>query len=479
MLMEGRRSVGLLAAALLLAACADHPAAPGPAAAPDVFPVVSQVEGDDDRPDEAEMLAFARRLPALAGYHVDAGGGLVVSLTDLSQGEAARAMLAGLAARHGGGVRVRPARWSFLQLREWRDALFLPLMEMPGVTLLDLDEMANRVAIGIATPELRAEVIALAQRLDVPLQVLDILRAGPLEPLGLEVDAPYLNTAPVEGDSITSYRRPLQGGLQISYRHSSDPDRATNCTLGFMVVQNGDTLGVTASHCSLRHWDLDGVSYFQNRPGVGRHIGYEVRDPNGTSCGFLSLYVCRHSESLLVFLERGVPVRFGEIARPIGPPPIGQSPYGVLVSSLRIDPANPTFRIVASRPVERGEMVHKVGIASGWTRGRVERSCADLPADRSWSKLRCQTLVDMSSTKGDSGGPVFLDRGDGTVTLAGLLWGRYVIEGVPYAAFSSVAQLEKDLGSLQFFPVASGGGAAPAPAPEPEPGFGCDPECMT
>ena len=464
--------IGLLGA--MLGACSDMVRPEIPAG---TLRSTAAAAEDDDRPDEAEMLAFARRLPALGGYHFTRDGDLVVSLTDAAQAHGANAMLAGVARRGSGRMHVRPARYSFLQLREWRDAIAEPLMGVAGVTMLDLDEVANQVVVGVAEPGARPAVLELGRRLGIPVPALAFVEGGYPEVMSLEVYAPYTSTTPVQGDSITSYRRPLEGGLQISYRRGVHPDSATKCTLGFTALWNGQRVGVTASHCSLRQWDPDGVGYFQSLPGAARYVGYELLDPNAKSCGFLSINVCRNSDGMLMHLEADVPDNFGYIARPVGPPRSGVSPYGVLVSSLRIDAANPRFRIVAQRAPKGDDVVHKVGVTSGWTSGLMLRTCSDMPADRSYSWLRCQSLAEMSATTGDSGAPVFIDHGDGTVTLVGLLWGIKTENGVRYAAFSSVPQLEKDLGVLQSFP-GSGSGGGGGGGGEPGTGPGCDPFCI-
>lgn len=460
---------------LLISACSDQPTRPAAAGGPVLTDSNPSASPADDRPDEAEMLGFARQLPSIAGYHFAPGGDLVVGVTDSRDAAAARALLAGVARRGSGQVQVRPAQYRFLELRGWRDAIAGPLVEIRGVTMLDLDEMANQVVVGVSEPSVRAAVVELARGIGIPVPALGFVQAGYPELMSLEVHSPYLSTAPAQGDSITSYRRPLEGGLQIAYRASSDPDKATLCTLGFIAVHDGRRVGVSAGHCSQRMWDLDGVSYFQNRPGAGRYIGYEVRDPNATSCGFLSPNVCRHSEGMLMHLETDVPGEIGYIVRPVGPAPLGVSPYGTKVSSLQVDAADPKFRIVGQRAPGSGDIVHKVGIASGWTRGKMHRTCIDVPADRDWSWMRCQSLAEVSITSGDSGAPVFVDHENGTATLVGLAWGTVIMDGVRYAAFSSVPQLEKDLGALNTYSESGSGGGST----DPDPGPVCDPECMT
>lgn len=439
-----------------------------------------------ERPDEAELAAFAQRIPGLAGYHFASGGELVVSLVDPAHAEHARTVLAGVAGRGAGRTRVRSARYTFLQLRGWRDTWSDRVLEVAGVSFVDLDEAANQLVVGVAEPQARARVLELLRASDVPVPAVAFAAAGYARPQALVEYAPYRADAPVQGDSITAYRRPLEGGLKVTYRHSADPTLATTCTAGFVAMLDGVRVLVTASHCSLRHWDGDNTTYFQAQPGAGRYVGYEYRDPNGGSCGFMSPNVCRSSDGSAIALEPDVGASLGYVVRPVGPPPVGRSPYGIRVSSLLVDAASPGFRITAVRSPVLGETVDKVGARSGWTRGTVRRTCVDMPADRSWSKLRCQTWADYSSTSGDSGGPVFVPHADGTATLLGMNWGVVSDDGQEYAAFSSVAQIAKDLGSLQVMPGSSsgggdGGGDGGAPGDGGgDPGGGtCPPNCIT
>ena len=468
----------VISAGCVLVGCRDVAPPTGAEAGTGVFAASAVADG---RPDEAEMAAFARRIPGLAGYHFGPAGELVVSLTDPVQAEHARTVLAGVAARgRGGRVQVRPARYTYLQLRGWRDEWSGRILEVAEVSFVDLDEAANQVVVGIAQPEARARVLELLRNSGVPAPAVGFSAAGHASSHSLVEYAPYIATWPAQGDSITSYRRPLEGGLKVSYRHSSDPTLATTCTAGFVAMLGGVRVLVTASHCSLRHWDGDNTTYFQAQPGAGRYVGYEYRDPNGSSCGFMSPNVCRHSDGSALALESDVVASFGYIVRPVGPPPEGISPYGVKVSSRLVDAANPNFRIAGVRIPVQNEMVDKVGATTGWTRGVVSRTCVDMPAQRSWSKLRCQTWAKLSSADGDSGGPVFVPAHDGTATLLGMMWGGVTEGGEQYSTFSSVGQIQKDLGTLQVMPGDSSGGGGPGDGGEPtDPGGTCPPHCVT
>jgi hypothetical protein len=290
---------------------------------------------------------------------------------------------------------------------------------------------------------------------------------------------PYVQTPPAQGDSLTSYRRPLEGGLLVTYRYMSDTS-FSGCTAGFIAALSGVRVMITASHCSQRQWWSDNTSFFQAQPGVGRYFGYEYRDPAGEVCGIADWSICRNAEALAIALESDVPAAAGRIARPEGLPRLGRSPYGNPVGSLRIDPAAPAFVVTGRAPAVVQSMdVDKVGAATGWTEGAVARTCVDLRAERPNGKIRCQHFALYSSAGGDSGAPVFTRNPDGSVLLAGLHWGA-TTDNV-YAIFSSLASIEMDLGTLELVPSASsGGGGDPGGGTGPaEPGSGCNPECVT
>lgn len=465
------RSLVLVPLGLTLVACRDGdptaPAADGLAAS-----AVSAASAQD-RPDEAEMRAFAARIPGLGGYYFDDSGDLVVYVTDPAQAEAARAALAEVSGRGRGRILIRPALYTFIQLAAWRDAWSDRILDVRGVSFLDLDEAANRIVVGTAEAAARERVLGLLRESEIPIAALEFESVGYARSLAVVEYAPYLTTAPTQGDSIISYRRPLEGGLKITYRHdSNDPDYATTCTLGFPARLDNVRIVITASHCSKRHWDFDNTTYFQARPGAMRYFGYEYRDPNGTSCGFLSVNVCRNSDASAIYIEADVRDSLGFIARPVGPPPEGRSPYGIKVSSLLVDQANPTFRIVGKGTPDLKLPVDKVGVTTGWTRGELVKTCVDVQADRSYSKLRCQSYATFSATKGDSGAPVFHMHADGTVTLVGMMWGGTSDD--LYAIFSSVGQIEKDLGTLHVAPSTTSSGGDGSDEPDL-----CPPNCVT
>jgi len=90
---------------------------------------------------------------------------------------------------------------------------------------------------------------------------------------------------------------------------------------------------------------------------------------------------------------------------------------------IAIDPDNPALFIGYTRYGSRkGDILDKVGIASGWTSGSVTETCKDVEGETEVVVL-CADEVEFSVTWGDSGGPVFRYLGDGTVEFRGIVFG--------------------------------------------------------
>jgi hypothetical protein len=98
-----------------------------------------------------------------------------------------------------------------------------------------------------------------------------------------------------------------------------------------------------------------------------------------------------------------------------------------------------------------GQVVHKVGINTGWTSGTILNTCIDRWMS-GWHSLLCGYAANYDSDGGDSGGPVFLyDPGecDRCVILAGMHSGH----GPPSfnSVFSKLTRIKSDLGGTWNF----------------------------
>jgi hypothetical protein len=149
----------LLALSVAAGACRElSPTLPAPSSQPrpalsiDALPSVI-------RPEEQLFADLAAVAPTSAGFYIDSAGVMVVYVTDpLDDGKAlagVRELLSDgkLPMRHVAGIRVRRAKYTFAQLARLRDMLLggnLFGVE-PAAISLDLDEMNNRVTIGLDT----------------------------------------------------------------------------------------------------------------------------------------------------------------------------------------------------------------------------------------------------------------------------------------------------------------------------------------
>lgn len=132
------------------------------------------------------LVRVEERVPGFGGMFVDSEGGLVVYLRDPGQLPAARSAIEavfGSGRVPSTGLRAARGRYSVSQLKAWTERAG-PILTLPGVTMLDLDEAKNRVGIGVAdTSRIRAVQQELSSlgipREAVVIQVTESIRALP------------------------------------------------------------------------------------------------------------------------------------------------------------------------------------------------------------------------------------------------------------------------------------------------------------
>lgn len=433
------RIVRSLAAALALAALGACQDIPDPTAAPDPAPRAAEepTEGDlpvekIERPLEQEFAAIAAQVPAFAGYVYDETGTRLVLVTDPAQGDAALRAVDALApapeaaAREGGKPtgesRVVEARFTFLELRGWRDRLLEPVLGEEGVEFLDLDEAANRITVGVSTAGAAERVRLYAEKAQVPAEAVT-----------LEDARPAVDELPTLRDRF----RPLRGGYQVQF---NTPAGRFNCTYGFSARHARGLVGATNSHCTSVFWGGDGTSFSQNTVAAANFIGQETYDRSAWRCIFW-LFRCRYSDAALIGLRTEGDV--GGIARTqfwAG----GRGGVG----SIAIDTRNPRLQVVGERAYPYvGMMIDKMGRTTGWTWGWVQRTGVDVyKGGGRW--VLDQAYASYGSAGGDSGSPTFVWHGD-RVTLSGLHWGS-TGDG-RHAIFSPMWNVEYDLGALATF----------------------------
>ena len=230
-------------------------------------PVVPRSTGTlDERFAQIAML-----VPAFGGMYY-AGDTLVVYLTNPAAKPAALQAIGaffGPAVLMPDGVQVRPATYGFLQLMQWH-ARMRSLFALPGVVMLDIDEMANRLKVGVAeapisgttsTASFRAVEVALTQ-LGVPRTAVTIV---PMQPFATSA-------------TLRDNTRPIEGGIQIAFSMFL-------CTLGFNGVRSGVAGFVVNSHCTDVQGQNTGTQHYQPSVATGNLIGVRTTTTTPNSPG--------------------------------------------------------------------------------------------------------------------------------------------------------------------------------------------------
>lgn len=386
------------------------------------FALPAAGEGPAESVDQ-EMLRMGREVPGFGGLFYDEQGRPNVYLLD-PQG-AGGAVLKSL----GPQARLLRGDYEFDRLLGWRREL-RPLLALPGVVYLDVDEAKNRVVLGVDSTSqsksldrdrLERELLGA----NVPRQAVVVVETSPVEPL----------------ITLQSKIRPTPGGVQILFPVA--PPLYGICTLGFNAYR-GKVFGfVINAHCTGTRGEIDGIQYYQSLPPDGI-IGTEIVDPvfsTGSPCPVGRK--CRFSDT--AFAKYSKP-QFGSLGR-IARPTSGASDFG----SLTVNPPAARFTIIGKvgSPL-LGSIVHKVGRTTGWTYGTVIATCADINVSSSDVTDFCQSVVRGGGGPGDSGSPVFSRTGSSPkVKLAGILWGGGADQEGTFYVFSPLENIEEELGLLK------------------------------
>lgn len=352
-------------------------------------------------PDERWAL-MARKVPGFAGVYVDDNGELVLRVTAAARVASAHAFADQLAATGLllEGERVMSARrqsatFDFAALWRAKNQAASAFAD-PSVVYVDIDEVANRVVIGLdRTTEDggpgTAVTDAVAEQPPGMLEVRYVERAIPA--------------------STRDTWRPVAGGIEIGFSQGA-------CTLSFAASVNGVVGFFTNSHCAGEQFG--GVGERIRQPGGGAVVGVESLDPEGFSCnGGLE---CRYSDSMFVTSSGA---NIGWFARTSSP--------GDPLSSLIWDRYVGTVSYAALNST-----VSKTGRTTGTTTGRVVRTCVDYN-NNPGKFLLCNYDVGARAAGGDSGSPIF----DSGRRLFGMMWGA-TSETFTYSPWGGV---RRDFGS--------------------------------
>lgn len=380
---------------------------------------------------DGRFVELTRQVPGFGGYFFDQNGDLNVYLTDLRDEPAARAALADVARTRPersqqpwgrpAEIIVRRGNFDFAQLDGWRGRL-AAAASVDGVHLLDTDEAANRIVIGVADEDTRQRVLARIDSLGIPRDAV-LVEIGPAASLIA---------------TLRDYVRPLVGGLEIGLS-------AGVCTLGVNVWYTNWAQGIgvgtpgfyTCSHCSSTYGGTDGTVFSQG----GVRIGYERWDPpfftNAANTRCPVGWNCRWSDVAFAQYDAGVNRHQGYIAHTYF---AGSGVWNA--GSIDIVPNQPERALTQTSMPVVGNYMEKVGRTTGRTSGQISRTCADYFIGG--VGMLCQDQVEAYADNGDSGSPVYTWTGQTTGAFVGIVWAK---TGTGAFIFSNIDRIQADMGN--------------------------------
>lgn len=338
-------------------------------------------------------------------------------------------------------LRDTEARATLRELLRWRDELVDEVFSIESFSFLDLDERRGKVVVGLRDLLDTAAVWRATKSAGAPRAHISI------EESTIRPDWPFYPIPP----TLLSRSRPIAGGVV------SGPYL---CSVGIAAnLPDNTPVLMTAGHCSASQGFVDG-SLFHQPGGTGLNIGAEIHDlswacPWGR-CDYADLALFSTSAidfDPLVFEEQ---FELGLIWRPenrvLGPTATG---------SLSIDQTFP--RLIATSAQSYaidGQVVDRIGRASGWSYGATYRTCASFAFNFPNYFNLCQDFASYTREGGDSGGPVFIhyanlppSEGGNGVSFLGIhsgadFWPNGTKRG---GIFSNTNQIRNEIGNFRFW----------------------------
>lgn len=135
------------------------------------------------------FVKIAQRVPAFGGMFFS-DNQLYVYLVDLTQKTNVAAAIIDVMTPYRPdleqvirerGFRVLQGKYGFLQLKEWHDRMRAEVLAIPGVTMTDIDEVRNRLRVGVEKVQLASAVEQKLTELGIPREAVIIEETGPIE----------------------------------------------------------------------------------------------------------------------------------------------------------------------------------------------------------------------------------------------------------------------------------------------------------
>jgi hypothetical protein len=289
------------------------------------------------------------------------------------------------------------------------------VLALPGTVFADYDERVGRLVFGVENASVIPGVRTALGRLGLASSTYEI-----------QITEPIVFAATLR-DKID----PRIGGIQIHFGQYL-------CTMGFNATDGTEASFITNSHCTNTQGGVEGTVYYQPTSTVDPvSIATEVEDPTYFRGGVCPRgKKCRWSDASRARYNSGIKFSLGTIAQT----------SGANSGSLSI---TGSFSITDKGNAALHDVVNKVGRTTGWTQGAITRTCVNTSVSGSNIMQLCQNFVETNTTVvggGDSGSQVFIETGNNTAKLVGILWGGNQ-SGTTFV-FSPVSQIEQELGTL-------------------------------
>jgi len=400
---------------------------------------------------DSAFFALNRVIPAFGGLYRDAEGTVIVALTDVSQGDAARPLIESYLGKRNAIegaspgaslIRFTAAKLTWFDLDEYKSRL-VDVLSLPNTSYLDADEVCNCITIAVSQNDARAAVASLVEKSGVPSSAVRVI----------------VRPRMIPAVSLQDEFRPTKGGISI--KMNMFLGFGGHCTEMAVAMRAGKMGFITDSHCTRTQGGVESTEFYQaGRFLANDFVATETVDPpwiaSLPSCP--AGMRCRRSDS--AFAEFAVPSNgaLGKIALPVAL---------CTTAACPLDLRNATDELsivgLAGAPIV-GDVRSKIGRTTGHTRGSVTATCVESSqaprsiVDPSNFTVLCQHLVGAAFDHGDSGSPVFSLLPGNRAVLAGIAWG---FDNAGNYIFSAISDVEAELGPLSLVDPATVTSAPP------------------
>jgi hypothetical protein len=150
--------------------------------------------------EEGALGRLAARNPEFGGWFFDRNGDLNVWVVDPeNRGSGVRAAVAQAMAdeprdateKQSYQIKIRPARYGFVQLSDWRDSIGTRFDAYRGMQWTDVDDVRNRVSVSVDSRRTRAKLRRDAEGMGIPSGALNVMVASADECTPEMIDCNY------------------------------------------------------------------------------------------------------------------------------------------------------------------------------------------------------------------------------------------------------------------------------------------------